>query len=247
MSREDSGQSQTIKAILGLRGMIIEGHLKPGERVLEQVLVDELGVSRTPARTAIIRVCEEGLIEMLPSGGYAVATFSEADVFDAIAIRGNLEGMAARLAAERGVPIATMVRLERCVQELDKVVEELAATGDVTDYVKYNDLFHELLLEAAQSSMLKKSLLRITALPFAAPNSFVKMSYGGPSETLRILQISQEQHRSILDAIKNRESARAEALTQEHSRSAWKFLKAVFEKEAQPNYSALQWIAQHPS
>ena len=247
MSREDSGQSQTIKAILGLRGMIIEAHLKPGERVLEQMLVDELGVSRTPARTAIIRVCEEGLIEMLPNGGYAVATFSEADVFDAIAIRGNLEGMAARLAAERGVPIATMVRLERCVQELDKVVEELAATGDVTDYVKYNDLFHELLLEAAQSSMLKKSLLRITALPFAAPNSFVKMSYGGPSETLRILQISQEQHRSILDAIKNRESARAEALTQEHSRSAWKFLKAVFEKEAQPNYSALKWIAQHPS
>ena len=94
-THEDSAPSQTIRAILGLRGLIIEGALEPGARVLEQTLVDRLGVSRTPARAALIRLCEEGLLEQMSSGGYVVARFSANDVFDAIAIRGTLEGMAA--------------------------------------------------------------------------------------------------------------------------------------------------------
>lgn len=229
--REEFGQSQTIKAVLGLRGMIIDGRLKPGERVLEQTVVDELSVSRTPARAAILRVCEEGMIDALPLGGFVVAKFSEGDVFDSIAIRGNLEGMAARLAAERGAPAPVMQRLRQCVADLDKVIEDLALHSDVTDYVRLNDRFHELLVDAAQSNMLKKSLDRITAMPFAAPNSFVSVSSSYSGRVLGILQMSQEQHHCIVDAIENREGARAEALALEHSRSAWKYLRIVFDKE----------------
>jgi GntR family transcriptional regulator of vanillate catabolism len=230
-AREESGQSQTIKAILGLRGMIIEGRLKPGERVLEQVVVDQLSVSRTPARTAISRVCEEGLIVALSSGGYAVARFSEADVFDSIAIRGNLEGMATRLAAERGTTTSIMQRMRRCVADLDKVVDSLETNADVTEYVRLNDVFHELLTDASQSNMIKKSMDRITALPFAAPNAFVSVSHPHTAGVRRILEVSQEQHRSIVDAIENREGTRAEALAVEHSRSAWKYLRLIFDAE----------------
>jgi len=231
MSSEDSGRSQTIRAILGLRSLVIQGELKPGERVLEQMLVDRLGVSRTPARTAMARVCEEGLIEALPVGGYAVAQFSESDVFDAIAIRGNLEGMAARLAAERGAPAAVLLKLHRCVEALDGVVERLVHDPDLTDYVRLNDEFHELMLDAAQSPMIRRSLGRLTALPFAAPNAFVSVSNADSPAVRTILVVSQDQHRSIVDAIERREGTRAEALAIEHARSAWKYLHRVFEAE----------------
>jgi GntR family transcriptional regulator of vanillate catabolism len=75
----ETGQPQTIRAILGLRKLIIEGQLPPGERVLEQTLVDLLDVSRTPARAALLRVCEEGLLDPIPGGGYAVARASWCD------------------------------------------------------------------------------------------------------------------------------------------------------------------------
>lgn len=230
-AREDTTPSLTIRAILGLRGLIVEGQLPPGERVLEQTVVERLGVSRTPARAAIHRLCEEGLLEQMPGGGFAVARFSETDVFDAIAIRGTLEGMAARLAAERGAAASTIAALRRCVEELDEVVTRLAINADLTDYVRLNDRFHELLLQAAQSPMLRRALERQTALPFAAPNAFVNISRAETAQVQAILVVSQDQHRSIVDAIENREGTRAQALAIEHSQSAWKFLRRIFQSD----------------
>lgn len=222
-------QSQTIRAILGLRKLIVEGQLQPGERVLEQTLVDRLDVSRTPARAALIRVCEEGLLEELAGGGYAVARFSETDVFDAIDIRGTLEGMAARLAAERGVSESMLNAMYRCVNDLDSVVAHLSDNPDLADYVRLNDRFHELLLDAASSPMLRKALERHTMLPFSAPNAFVSITRADTAEVQAILIFSQEQHRAIVEAIERRESARAQSIAAEHARSAWKFLRRVLQ------------------
>ena len=79
------------------------GELPGGARIAELTLVEKLGVSRTPIRAALMRLEQEGLLHRLPGGGYAVRTFSETDVADAIELRGTMEGLAARLAAERGV------------------------------------------------------------------------------------------------------------------------------------------------
>src|ERR1051326_4016085 len=86
-------QSQTLKALLGLRALIVDGELKASERVSEQMVVGRLAVSRTPARAALARLAEEGFLKPLHAGGYVVAAFSEKDVLDAIDIRGTLEGM----------------------------------------------------------------------------------------------------------------------------------------------------------
>src|SRR5258706_16312907 len=98
----DDAQSQNLKAILGLRGMIVDGLIAPGARVSELLLVEKLGISRTPARIALVQLRNEGLLEALPTGGFVVASFSELDILEAIEIRGTLEGMAARYAAEPG-------------------------------------------------------------------------------------------------------------------------------------------------
>ena len=107
-SEDTAGLSQTVKAQLRLRELIVGGVLKPGQRIAELALVERIGVSRTPIRMALVRLQEEGLLEALPSGGFMVKDFSEEDIRDAIELRGTLEGLAARLAAERGVRIYTV-------------------------------------------------------------------------------------------------------------------------------------------
>ena len=100
--------SQTVRVQLRLRELILGGELKPGARIAELTLVERLGASRTPIRMALVRLQEEGLLEALPHGGFSVKDFSEYDIHDAIELRGTLEGLCARLAAERGVSTVLM-------------------------------------------------------------------------------------------------------------------------------------------
>ena len=93
--------SQSGRAMLELRKSLLRGEFHPGERLSELPLVARLGVSRTPIRLALERLAHEGLLETLPSGGFQVRQFNLADIWDAIEMRGVLEGTAARMAAER--------------------------------------------------------------------------------------------------------------------------------------------------
>src|ERR1700733_15252333 len=93
--------SQTGRTLLNLREMLLRGDFKPGERISELPMVARLGVSRTPIRLALDRLCHGGLLEVWPSGGFVVRAFTVADIWDAIEMRGVLEGTAARFAAER--------------------------------------------------------------------------------------------------------------------------------------------------
>src|SRR5260364_471951 len=83
--------SQTVRAQLTLRDLILTGALRPGERISELQAVEAAGVSRTPVRMALVRLEEEGLLEAIPSGGFMVKSFSERDVLDSIEIRGTME------------------------------------------------------------------------------------------------------------------------------------------------------------
>ena len=102
----DNTVPQTVKALLGIRELILSGELPPGARISELAVVERIGVSRTPVRAALARLQEEGLLEPIASRGYAVRAFSEVEIRDAIEVRGTLEGLAARFAAERGVTAA---------------------------------------------------------------------------------------------------------------------------------------------
>ncbi|HXE51111.1 MAG TPA: GntR family transcriptional regulator, partial [Ramlibacter sp.] len=83
----EAGGSQAVKAQLRLREMILAGELPSGARIAELAIVEKLGVSRTPIRAALVRLEQEGLLQALPNGGFAVRTFSERDVSDAIEMR----------------------------------------------------------------------------------------------------------------------------------------------------------------
>ena len=233
----DTSLSQTDKAVYGLRGLIVEGKLKPGERVLEQTLVDQFGVSRTPARAAIQRVSEEGLITATPSGGFIVASFTDDDVFDAIAIRGTLEGMAARLAAEKGLSASSAQALRDCLQALDLTLQSDDIDAVQSRYVALNNHFHSLIASAARSPMVSRALDRLVAIPFSVNDSFIDVPVDVSADVLKILRDAQAQHHQIFDAIENGEGTRAQSLMIEHSRSAWRYLKLMLNHHQSENPS----------
>ena len=78
----DRAVSQTVRAQLALRDLILSGRLRPGERISELQAVETTGVSRTPVRMALVRLEEEGLLEAIPSGGFMVKAFTERDILD---------------------------------------------------------------------------------------------------------------------------------------------------------------------
>ena len=114
-ANDNPAHSQAVRAQMRLREMILAAELPAGARIAELTLVDKLGVSRTPIRTALMKLEQEGLLESLTNGGYAVRTFTERDVSDAIELRGTLEGLAARLAAERGCAPVLLVEARECL------------------------------------------------------------------------------------------------------------------------------------
>jgi GntR family transcriptional regulator of vanillate catabolism len=166
---EQESHSQVIKAQLQLREMILAGELPAGERIAELTVVQRLGISRTPVRAALMRLEQEGLLEAMAGGrGYRVRLFSEADVADAIELRGTLEGLAARWAAERGVAEPLLARAGRCLDAIDRVLQA-TEWGDeaFSRYVALNSEFHDLLHAMAASSVMQRELERVVRMPFA--------------------------------------------------------------------------------
>jgi len=225
------GASQTVKALLSMRELLLTGELTAGQRVSEIWAVDRLGVSRTPVRSALVRLEEEGFLEALPGGGYAVKTFTEQEAFDAIEIRGALEGLACRLAAERGVDAAHLKRLDDLVAEIDSVVTKTKmSTEDFRAYTRLNERLHQALAEACGGRVLTRQIERAQALPFAHPSGFVQAQSQHPDARL-IFILAQDHHRSVVDAIRAREGARAEALMREHARLAARNLRAAIDNQ----------------
>jgi GntR family transcriptional regulator, vanillate catabolism transcriptional regulator len=230
--KDTERSSQTVKALLALRHMIIAGELAPGERISELSLVERLGVSRTPVRHALVRLEEEGFLDALPNGGFAVKAFSARDVFDAIETRGVLEGLAARLAAERGVAQTELDPLRHILAEIDILLApDQIGPDDFTDYVRLNAQFHTLLSALAGSKPLVRQIERAAALPFASPSGFV-LAQSVMTRPQRLLIIAQDHHHAIIEAIELREGERAEAVTREHARLAARNLRHALKTQS---------------
>ncbi|MSQ65659.1 MAG: GntR family transcriptional regulator, partial [Limnohabitans sp.] len=156
----------------------------------------------------------------LPNGGYAVRSFSERDVSDAIELRGTVEGLCARLAAERGCVPLLLTEARECLMQIDQLLSADSLNEEAfIEYVTQNEKFHALLQEMAGSEVLRREWERVAGLPFASPSGFVVSQANSP-KSRDMLIVAQDQHRQVLQAIEQREGTRAEAIMREHSRLA---------------------------
>ena len=221
--------SQTGRALLTLREMLLKGEFAPGERLSELALVARLNVSRTPIRLALDRLAHEGLLESAPSGGFIVCEFTLADIWDAIEMRGVLEGTAARLAAERLTEESELTEIREYQRQMDAFAR--TTVDDFARYMDLNEAFHNELLKLAKSSMLDRTLRHLTSLPFASPSAMVFARSKLPRSG-ELMTIGQEQHHAILEAVSNHQGTRAEAVAREHASLSRRNLESVIGGDA---------------
>lgn len=184
-----------------LRLMILNGELKPGQRLVEGQLAERLGVSRNPVREAIRSLEATGLIEVVPRRGAHVCAIDQCEVHHIQQIRILVEGYAVEQAAKLQDP-DSIERIRECVQEGRAATER----GDaVTAALRHRD-FHIAVEKAAGIPFLQQvldPLRQQTELVF----SVVTDSRG---------DITWEEHEDIFDAIMSGDAPRAREMSRRH-------------------------------
>lgn len=180
-----------------IREDILNGRYLTGDKLVEIKLADELGVSRTPVREALKQLELDGLVDNIPNRGVVVKGISQDDIDDILTIRLCIEGLVGQWAAER--------ILDEEVKELEEIfdlMEFYTSKGDFDKIFELNTKFHETLYKATKSRYLE-GVLKDFQL-------FIKSSRNNSLKTEGRLLTALEEHRNILDAIKNhdRESTR---------------------------------------
>jgi GntR family transcriptional regulator, vanillate catabolism transcriptional regulator len=219
--------------LMQLRDLILRGEFEPGRRLAEQQLAERLGASRTPVRAALVMLEQEGLVQVNETGGFVVRQFTAQEVADAIAVRGHLEGMAARLVAEHGVSRQLEGALRACLQEGDEALAANPLTYE--SYAKYaaaNDRFHALVLEACGNRALQRAVTLNDKLPFAPASAMLPMQ-SALAQDREWMHYAHRQHHMLFDAMKRGEGARAQSLASEHTEVAQMNMRMALERRAE--------------
>lgn len=190
-----------------LRDAIIKGTLRPGERLMEMQLADEMGVSRTPVREAIRKLELEGLVIMVPRRGAYVADLSIKDVSETFEIRSALEALAASLAAER-ITAEENEEMERILVRIGAAIE----AGDFQQTVELDEQYHNLLYQASRNDRLMQILNNLRE----QIQRFRVTTLAMPGRVHGVLN----EHRQIAEAISERNAELAHRLALEHIENA---------------------------
>ncbi len=202
-----------------MRDNILNGIYQENDELRENTIAAELGVSRTPVREALRQLELEGLVKMIPNKGAFVTGITANDVKDIYAIRSMLEGMCARWATENIT--------EEQIEDLEEIIllseyHVKKAMGEKSQQVTELDgKFHEILYNASNSRILNHVLSDF--------HKYVRMARKASVANPERAEKSIEEHRHILEALKNRDADQAEYWANTHMMNVMKYLK--IEKE----------------
>ena len=186
-----------------IRQAILDGRVVPGQRLKEEELAQQLGISRTPIREALLVLQTEGLLEATPNRGAAVRSYDHAELEELYDLRAVLESHAARRAASR----VTTEQLEELRASCDRFALLLAG-DDLPALVAENGFFHDTILAAAASDRLKGMVRQVVALPLVY-KSYIWYS---PAQA----SASHHYHLQLVRALEQRDGERAEIVMREH-------------------------------
>jgi DNA-binding GntR family transcriptional regulator len=193
-----------------LRQAILDGSIAQGERLVESELAETLNVSRMPVREAIRKLETEGLVEHQPRRGAVVKTFSEEDILEIYTLREAMEALAAVQAVRRATQ-EEILNLEKAMNEIDRLCD-LGNEADAREVFEANRIFSEGVIAACHMPRL----IQVINTYKDYLERFRRVTLAGPSRR----ELVRREHRGILEAIRDRDEKRAEALTREHIRGA---------------------------
>lgn len=190
-----------------IREAIRAGAIAPGERLIEVELSENLDMSRTPIRRALVRLEVENLIERIPGQGLIVPEISLQDLLEIYDIREFLEGLAARRAAERMGDVE-LDALRDAILRMERANE----AGDIKEVFAISHQFHRLIRSGSKLTRLDKMI------------SLLSDSHGGAIELFELaperIGDAISEHRELCEAICSRKADLAETIAREHTRNA---------------------------
>lgn len=214
--------STEAQATLSLREHILSGALKPGARLTETPLAEQLGIARATLRMSLHRLASEGIVVQIPYTGWQVVALSARDVWELWTLRGSLESLAARLAAERMNDSAR--------EKVKEAMKELAAAchrGRVHDINKADFAFHRTMIDLAGHTRLSEQYRQVeqqVRLYIASTNI-----YNEPDDWLVVI----EHHQPLASALLDGDPERAAEEARRHNEVFGKKLAAAMQDEAQ--------------
>ena len=182
------------------------GHLKYGDKIDENELIERLGVSRTPIREALIQLASDNLLDNLSRKGFYVRHISDKEMDDAFDVIARLDTYAIELIMDK-VDEETLSHLETCTANIDKAIKK----HDYEEYYNWQEAFHLTYISKCGNDVLiheLKSLFKRS----------LRMTYYTPDEDelFKLLQVANDQHKQLLEAIRERDVERAKEISVNH-------------------------------
>lgn len=202
------------KVYLALKQLITDRKLLPGEKIPQEKVAQDLGISRTPLVNALKYLEKEKLVEAKPRRGFYVRLFTRDEMISIFELREVLEGLAARRVAEQIT--------EKEVVKLRRFFESFKGSRQITDirrYSKEDREFHCYVTDLGSKEFLKSVLLSFNIISFSYQFSTSEGLVRTPDDTIT-------EHLAIIDAISDRDAVAAERLMRSHFQSAIEKIRA---------------------
>jgi len=216
----DTGErvNQADVAYARLKQLILDGTLPAGAQMLEQEAAGRLNMSRTPVREAMVRLRQEGMVEIRPRHGMRVLPISASDMAEIYAVLTALEGAAAELVATRGIPARQLALLRGAVTDMEKAL----AAGDLPAWAAADEQFHLRLVQLSGNSRLIQMVGQLWDQAHRARMLTLKLR---PTPTNSV-----KEHAALVDAIASGDGAEARRIHEDHRRRAGAMLVELLER-----------------
>jgi len=204
-----------------LKNMIVDRKLLPGEKIPQEKLARDLGISRTPLISALKFLEQEKLVEAVPRRGFYVRLFSKEEMVSIFELREVLEGLAARRAASKIT--------DSQIKKLGEFFNQFAGQPDITDvkaYAREDRQFHNFVIDVGAKEFLKSILLTTNIISFSYQVLHSEGLVRPPNDTI-------QEHLAVIDAIKSRDAEAAENLMRQHFKKSLAHLKREIRGAAQ--------------
>ncbi len=215
--RKKSGESLSDRAYRDLKKRILENSLSPGHQYMEQEVAELLDMSRTPTREALIRLSNEGLVEIRPRHGMRIKPVSLQDMREIYQVLTALESTAAELAARNGLTDEEDASLRRSVDDMEHALK----ADDLEAWAEADQRFHRMLVEFSDNGRL-----------IALVGMFFDQSHRVRMLTLRLRPkpvASIEDHRAVMEAIARGDADEARRRHRIHREKSGKMLIDILE------------------